>query len=84
MQPNAFLIWQNIIIAKSGVTNLPPPPLKESHHRDSGSARKQLRVICSKLFFMLRSCFILGVVTPWDFAHLDGLTVCHSLWYPKS
>jgi hypothetical protein len=76
MQPNALLIWQNFIIAKSGVTNLPPS--KESCPRDSGSARKQLRVICSKLFFMLLGCFILGVVTPLDFTHLDDLTASHS------
>jgi hypothetical protein len=56
-----------------------PPPLKESRPRDSRSVRKQLGVICSKLFFMLPGCFILGVVTPLDFAHLDGLTVSHSL-----
>jgi hypothetical protein len=79
MQPNALLIWQQNIYdcKKSGVTNL--PPLKESRPRDLGSARKQLGVICSKLFFMLPSCFILSMVTPLDFAHLDDLIVSHSL-----
>jgi hypothetical protein len=62
---------------KAGVTNL--PPLKESRRRDSGSVQKQLRVICSKLFFMLAGCFVLGVVTPLDFAHLGDLIVSHSL-----
>jgi hypothetical protein len=66
-----------MIVKKNGVTNL--PPLKESHPRDSKNAQKQLRVICSKLFFMLPGCFILSVVTPLNFAHLDDLTVSHSL-----
>jgi hypothetical protein len=26
MQPNALLAWQNFIMQKVGVTNLPPPP----------------------------------------------------------
>jgi hypothetical protein len=38
MQPNALLIWKKFIIAKSGCYK--PTPLKESHPRDSGSARE--------------------------------------------
>jgi hypothetical protein len=65
------------MIVKNGVTNL--TPLKESHPQDSGSAWKQLGVICSRLFFMLPGCFVLSVVTPLDFVHLDDLTTSHSL-----
>jgi hypothetical protein len=77
MQPNALLIWKKFNIAESDVANL--PPLKECCPQDSGSAQKQLGVICSKLFFILPGCFVLGVVTPLDFAHLDDLTASHSL-----
>jgi hypothetical protein len=39
-------------------------------------ASKQVRVIFSKIFFMLLSSFFLGVMTPLYFAELDGLGAC--------
>jgi hypothetical protein len=54
-----------------GVTIL--SPLKESRPRDSGLARKELRVFSHQIIFTLPGCFFLRVVTPSDFAHSDSL-----------
>jgi hypothetical protein len=77
MQPNALLAWQNFVMQKVGVTNL--PLLKGILPSRFRSARKKLWVICSEFVFMLPSCFVFSVVTPLYFAHLDDLTVSHSL-----
>jgi hypothetical protein len=77
MQPNALLAWQNFVMQKVGVTNLPPVKgILPSRFRNIG---KELWVICLKFFFMLLGSFIFGVVTPLYFTHLDDLTVSHSL-----
>jgi hypothetical protein len=62
---------------KVGVTNL--PPLKGISPLRFRSTGKKLCVICSEFFFMLPGSFIFSVVTPLYFAHLDDLTVSHSL-----
>jgi hypothetical protein len=77
MQHNALLIGKILLLQKVGVTN--PPPLQTYHPQDSGNSREQLGVIYSELLFMFPHCFILGVVTPLYFTHLDDLTVSHSL-----
>jgi hypothetical protein len=61
-----------------GVTNL--PTLRESRPRVLGKALKQFGVICSELFFMFLRGFILGVVIPLDFAHLNDFITSHSLY----
>jgi hypothetical protein len=76
MQPNALLAWQNFIMQKVGVTNL--PPLKGMSPPRFVSAGKKLWVVCSKFFFLLPGSFIFGVVTPLHLTHLDDLTVSHS------
>jgi hypothetical protein len=40
---------------------------------------KKLSAVCSEFFFMLLGSFVFHVVTPLHFAHLDDLTVSHSL-----
>jgi hypothetical protein len=77
MQPNALLAGQKIYYAKKWV--LQTYPLKEMLPRDSYVLEKMLWVVCSELFFMRPSGFIFGVVTALYFAHLDDLTVSHSL-----
>jgi hypothetical protein len=62
---------------KVGVRNL--SPLKGILPLRFGHAGKELWVICSELFFILPGCFVFDVVTPLYFAHLDDLTVSHSL-----
>jgi hypothetical protein len=77
MQSNALLAWQNFVMQKVCVTNL--PPLKGISPSRFGSIEKNLWVICSEFFFMLPGSFIFGVVTLFHFAHLDDLTASHSL-----
>jgi hypothetical protein len=77
MQPNALLAWQNFIIQKVGVTNL--PPLKGISPSRFKSIGKGLWVIRSEFFFMLPGSFVFVVVTPLYFAHLDDFTASHSL-----
>jgi hypothetical protein len=78
MQSKELLAWRRFYDAKVGVTNL--PPLEESHPRDSGSTQKYLGAICSELFFELLGSFILRMVTPLNFAHLNDLTMSHALY----
>jgi hypothetical protein len=66
------------MMQKVGVTKL--PPLEESCPRDSGITRKYLRVIYSELFFVLLGSFILHMVTPLNFTHLNDLTTSHALY----
>jgi hypothetical protein len=61
-----------------GVTNL--PPLKGISPSKCRSAGKMLWVVCWE-FFMLSGSFVFGVVTPLYFAHLDDLTMSHSLYH---
>jgi hypothetical protein len=61
IQPNALLAWQNFIMQKVGVTNL--PPLKGISPSRFVNAGKELWVICSEFFFMLPGSFNFGVVT---------------------
>jgi hypothetical protein len=76
MQPNALRAWQNFIMQKVGVTDL--PTLKEISPLRFRSAGKKLRVVCLEFFFMLAGSFVFGVVAPLHFAHLDDLTVSQS------
>jgi hypothetical protein len=65
------------MMQKAGVTNL--TPLEESRPPDSGITQEKLRIICSELFFVLPGSFILHMVTPLNFAHLNDLTMSHAL-----
>jgi hypothetical protein len=73
----ALLCWRNFILVKGGCYK--PTPLKESRPRDSRSTREEFETICSELFFVLPGSFILRVVTPLNFAHLNNLITSHSL-----
>jgi hypothetical protein len=77
MQTNALLAWESFMVQKVGVIDL--PPLKGISPLRFGCVGKKLYVVYCKFFFMLRGSFIFGVVTPLYFAHLDDLTMSHSL-----
>jgi hypothetical protein len=81
MQPNALLGWQNFIMQKVSVTDI--PPLKRNLTPRFGCGGNELYVVCSEFFFILPSSFIFGVVTPLYLAHLDDLSVSHSLCVSK-
>jgi hypothetical protein len=68
---------EDFMMQKVGVTNL--PPLEGSCPQEPRSAQELLRIICSELFFVLLDSFILRMVTPLNFAHLNDLTTSHAL-----
>jgi hypothetical protein len=79
MQPNALRAWQNFIMQKVCVTDLPLPPPKGILPPRFGRAGKELWVICLEFFFMLPGSFVFGVVIALYLAHLDDLGATHSL-----
>jgi uncharacterized membrane protein YjgN (DUF898 family) len=78
MESYALLAWQNSLMEKVGVTNL--PPLKGISPLRFGCAGKGLRLICSEFFFKLLGIFIFDVLAPLHFAHLDDFIASHSFY----